>query len=757
MSSTQSERSLWRDLVRNRDSLAFWDRGILRRDWWSARKSILIAYLSPAFIVAFLVNTWFRTGAFIAGQDIAPFIRTSMAAELGSMWGYSIVGAGSPSYRPTAAMPELVMLGATRLLGLSEETGQRLFYMAVVIALVVSTTFFVRAFVSRSWVGAVSGLLVFFNPFVLQTMPSVLALVATAMMAAVGGLVLRAAKGQNVSAFALAAVLAVSGYVALNPAFLAIAALWTIALAALGTAFFGEGGTRRGMGLLVRTAPWALLLNLWWIVPYVVTLLKASATEVIAPRTVFEMSGGGHARLNLANVVSLSGLWAWGRPRAFPYAASLDRLPWGLLKFAIPVLALLSVFAVRRNRLRPVIVLIGLSLPLLFVGKGLHEPLTSANLFLYRHLPGMWLLRNPLSKVAPAILLAYVALVAMALDSALARWGRSKSISRLIPWSMMALVGAALIYPTPLWTGQVIRDKEPPSVFSRYIRIPDAWSSVAQFVNALPGGKVLVLPVARYYTFPTTWGYHGVDHIPRLMLKQPTIQVRRQGVYNEQPNFSSLLETLQSSLAAGNTAKAMPRFQALGVNYVIVRRDVPTKFPSSLPKAVRGRMNADYRPIEASLRASPEVMLLLESDVATVFQLRGDNLGFIGTGEPSNASIRWRRVGASKYEVEVPPTKTGLILELRDAFDRGWRLEGLPEGRRAEHVVAHEYANAWRISPGGAFEARISYALDRLYYVAIAISVITALTASALIVMRRRRSTARESGDRRNGPSQGDV
>src|SRR5918992_1933157 len=124
-----------------------------------------------------------------------------MVAELDSMWGYSIVGAGSPSYRPTAGMPELIVLGATRFFGWSEQTGQRLFYLAVVIALVVSATFFVRAFVSRPWIGAVGGLLVFFNPFVLQTMPGVLTLVGTAMMAAVGGLGLRAAKGQNRSTF----------------------------------------------------------------------------------------------------------------------------------------------------------------------------------------------------------------------------------------------------------------------------------------------------------------------------------------------------------------------------------------------------------------------------------------------------------------------------------------------------------------------------------------------------------------------------
>ncbi|HEX2090541.1 MAG TPA: hypothetical protein VHI54_11545, partial [Actinomycetota bacterium] len=245
MSSTQSQRTPSRRLVRSRESLVVPERGPLRLEWWSARKPILIAYVAPAFVVALLVNTWYRAGTFIAGSDTPPFIRTSMVAELGSMWGYSVSGAGSPSFRPIASMPELIMVGAMRLVGWSDQTGQRLFHIAAVIALVVSATFFVRAFVSRPWVGAVAGLMAFFNPFVLQTKHGIHPLVATAMMAAVGGLVLRAAKGQNVSAFALAGVLAISGYVALSPPLLAVAAVWTVALAALGTAFFGAGGTRR--------------------------------------------------------------------------------------------------------------------------------------------------------------------------------------------------------------------------------------------------------------------------------------------------------------------------------------------------------------------------------------------------------------------------------------------------------------------------------------------------------------------------------
>ena len=37
---------------------------------------------------------------------------------------------------------------------------------------------------------------------------------------------------------------------------------------------------------------------------------------------------------------------------------------------------------------------------------------------LYQHVPGMWLLREPLSKVGPAIVLCYLPMIAMTVDGA---------------------------------------------------------------------------------------------------------------------------------------------------------------------------------------------------------------------------------------------------------------------------------------------------------------------------------------------------
>ncbi|MGH9891026.1 MAG: hypothetical protein ACREA0_03385, partial [bacterium] len=65
-----------------------------------------LAYLCVAVLALGATQTWFRPGTFVAGGDIAPFIRDSVASEATSLWGHDFTSAGSPS-RQIARAPEL--------------------------------------------------------------------------------------------------------------------------------------------------------------------------------------------------------------------------------------------------------------------------------------------------------------------------------------------------------------------------------------------------------------------------------------------------------------------------------------------------------------------------------------------------------------------------------------------------------------------------------------------------------------------------
>ena len=146
----------------------------------------------------------------------------------------------------------------------------------------------------------------------------------------------------------------------------------------------------------------------------------------------------------------------------------------------------------------------------------------------------------------------------------------------------MALAG--IVYPYPLWSGAVMPDHRS-GLPAAYVRLPAAWTSVAGFINHQPvSGKVLILPLNDFYEMPTTWGYYGVDLIPRSLLARPTIQGLPGSYYVDLPAFRSLTSSVQSALLSGDRL-AVPRLlDALGVRFIVVRRDIDLSyFDHSLP------------------------------------------------------------------------------------------------------------------------------------------------------------------------------
>ena len=145
-----------------------------------------LSYLVPAIAAFASVQTWFRAGTFVASGDVPPFFRTNLIAELPSLWGHSLVGAGSPSFQPVARAPELGLLTFTRALGWSPMVAQRLFYSLLAVGAVLAAVWFVRTFISRPVPAMVGGLVAFFNPFVLQHLPNPLPLWSIGLMALLG-------------------------------------------------------------------------------------------------------------------------------------------------------------------------------------------------------------------------------------------------------------------------------------------------------------------------------------------------------------------------------------------------------------------------------------------------------------------------------------------------------------------------------------------------------------------------------------------
>jgi arabinofuranan 3-O-arabinosyltransferase len=110
-------------------------------------------------------------------------------------------------------------------------------------------------------------------------------------------------------------------------------------------------------------------------------------------------------------------------------------------------------------------------------------------------------------------------------------------------------------------------------------------------------GSAIVLPLDDFYQVPTTWGYYGSDLVPTQLITRPTI-ARHPDAYIGDPNgFSELRDAVENGLVGRDPVAAYGAMRALGVAYVVVRKDIDYNSPirtvnMAHPDAIRRGLNA---------------------------------------------------------------------------------------------------------------------------------------------------------------------
>ena len=556
-------------------------------------------------VAAAAVQTWFRPSSFIATGDLAPFLGRGLEPQAGSLWNHLVTGAGSVNFQISLA-PQYVTVRIVGLLGGSEMLAQRLFFTALIVAAAAGGALFASVFTRRPVVIATAALLTVFNPMMMVQTLDPLIPATLAVCGIVGGLLLSAAEGRRPHPLLLGLATAVVSLLALNPPLVVACLVWVILVVVLSTAMFGRQGTQRAGILLLRATPWAVGLNLWWLVPFVLSFVTGSGSSTFQAQTNVSSWAWTHARDSISNVLTLNSSWAWVYKQYYPYAASVDQPWWEPLKFALPILAFAGPLVAPRNLRCATKVLLGLVLVLIFVGKGLHPPLTAANSYLYRVVPGFFLLREPSAKIGPLLVLLYVGLASLTLERGVGMLASARSSGRrvidrrslLAATPCLAALGA-IVYPWPMWSGAVIPEKRPVLPSAR-VHFPTEWRQAATwFDHDHRPGKVLVLPRNDFYQMPTTWGYLGTDFTPQLTIRKPTI-VRLPGNYfGDTPAYDNLTASVEQALLSGDLAAVPPLLRSLGVTSILLRHDFDLNYP--------GHTVADPDVLEAALARLPEL------------------------------------------------------------------------------------------------------------------------------------------------------
>ncbi len=584
---------------------------------WLRAHATGVAIATAACVVgAVIVFAWFRTGTFYGRGDVAPWIRDSLRGELGWQWTHQDSGAGGPAY-DIVRVSDLIFIQIARLLGGTEALAQRLLFATAFAYAAVGTAMFVSRFTRRAALVFAAGLLGAFNPLVMVNLPNYLLPVAIGAVGTTGAIAVTAARGRatrrHPRLLALLSLTWVS--LAINPPLLAIVGCWAALLPVTAPALTGTGrrGAVRVVALLGRSAIWAVPLALWWIVPYAFALERASGAGTIGANTDVASWAWTHAHGSLDRVLTLVAKWSWPDERFGNNVPSMAGTGWRALTFALPAAAFLAAAIARPRRLRTARRLLIALIPLAIVGKGLQPPLPGLNKWLYGHVPGFWLFREPANKFGVLLALALVTGWALALDGGFSRLRvvrrRGHPRGLLLGHLPLALLAVApLVFAWPMLTGRAVRSAD-------RVRVPGAWHEVARAVNGSSvRGKLLVLPLDDFYQVPTTWGFYGADTMVRQLFSRPVISRNPQSYVGASGEFDALMRATERALNGGDTAAVKRVLRSLGVSHVVVRHDIDFASTIRTPKMSRPE------PLEAAMTEVPGFARTLRTDVADVFE-----------------------------------------------------------------------------------------------------------------------------------------
>jgi arabinofuranan 3-O-arabinosyltransferase len=533
---------------------------------WAPTPTAAWAYFAPSLVAAVAVQFWFSDDSGLAGGDLTPPITPSDAYL--AHWNQLTTGAGSPGYS-IAQLPFYEGLRVFRWLGLSDVAFQRVWLTVLVAGSAAAVVFLAQQLLRSPLAAAVTGFLATFNAYRLSTTFDPVPLAATIAAAVLGGLVIRAGRKEGGGHPLLFAVASLTlGFVSVNPPHVVLVLVWIAISALLACLAFGRVAARRITRFLLLAGALSILFNLWWIVPAFQTITSSVFAEQYAAAGVAQWSWT-HVRNSVPNILALTSFWGWLRPEYYPYAARLERVPFDVLQYTLAATAVAGLLLAEGRRRLVAFCLGGIGLVTIFVLKGVHPPLSDTSLWLYKHVPGYWLFREP-SKVRLILVLVFSLLAGIVILELL-RWSRMLAVA-----VAAVFVGSAVAYAYPLATGAVAPDKRP-LLPSTHVTVPEAWKRAASYINSLKRpGKVVALPRLDFYQAPTRWGYYGAPFLGQL-IHRPVIEPAPGGYFADEP-VTALVDSLQDKLLkqSGDVSGVL---QALGARYVLLRRDLDTSFP----------------------------------------------------------------------------------------------------------------------------------------------------------------------------------
>ncbi|MGQ9507362.1 MAG: alpha-(1-_3)-arabinofuranosyltransferase domain-containing protein [Candidatus Bathycorpusculaceae bacterium] len=297
-----------------------------------------------------------------------------------------------------------------------------------------------------------------------------------------------------------------------------------------------RSSTRSLLSNLIKIGFLSIPLNIWWAIPILNYFLLSSTT--LNPTVSVTAWSWTCARSSFLNLFWLNGVWGW-RPEYVPYIESYSN-PFLIVLTFVPFLLAASALLFKTSKSCFNTYLMLAILFLIFLAKGLHEPLNQLNLLLYAYVPGMAMFREPVSKFTMALMPFLALLIGYAVDH-IANFKISEIKHTTLTRRFIAtfFILTFVIGTYPLLTNP-IETKTTRLPFSSYVKIPDYWNEATDWLNNQAGDyKILIAPPDDFYQMPYTWGYYGTDEFLERLIQKPIISTYY--TYSYKKTLKSLL------------------------------------------------------------------------------------------------------------------------------------------------------------------------------------------------------------------------
>ncbi|MEM3449463.1 MAG: alpha-(1-_3)-arabinofuranosyltransferase family protein, partial [Nitrososphaerota archaeon] len=325
----------------------------------------------------------------------------------------------------------------------------------------------------------------------------------------------------------------------------------------------------------------SIIVNIWWLIPflyYVEDVNKYIGHSIIVDVKKWSFT---HRRASFLNLFWLNGFWGW-QPEYYHYITLYTNL-WMKLIVFIPAIIGFITLLIRYNKNRAFNLYYAITiLALIFLAKGIHPPLETANLILHNNVPLLSYFREPV-KFMHALPIFLSFLIGDFINST-AKYNSSLSHNRKRCIAGIVLTGllasSFIISALPLVTGDVYHKAE--------VVIPNYWYEASNFINSKTGDfKILLTPNDDFYAMPYKWGYIVEDQITLNLFKHDTVYLSFVD-YNTTliDDKSTIRWVLWNTIISNKSNEFTKILSLMNIKYVILRNDLIWKGRNVIPPNV---------------------------------------------------------------------------------------------------------------------------------------------------------------------------